>query len=118
MKWLLMILMFSMCVYAQDPAVAPSAAPAAPVIAQSGGEKAVAALKDVDSKIPVSIPAWILGSVAAVAEVGLRLYPSAKPKSLLLLIALGFSLIGSIFSKASGLLDSIAQNVKDPTPSA
>jgi hypothetical protein len=111
MKWFLMIFMFSICVFAQD--AQPVAVQAAPVV-ESGGQKAVAVLKDVESKIPVSIPAWILGSIAAVAEVGARLYPTAKPKSLLLLIALGFNLIGSIFSKASGLLDSVAQNVKDP----
>lgn len=118
MKWILLILAFSACVYAEDAAIAPTMAPAAPAIAQSGGEKVVAALKDADSKVPVSIPAWILGSIAAVAEVGLRLYPTAKPKSLLLLIAMGFSLVGSIFGKLSGLVDSVAQNVKESPPAA
>ena len=108
MKWFLMIFAFSVCVFAQD---AQPVAQAPVVAAQTA---AVAALQGVDSKIPAAIPAWILAVVGGVAEVGLRVYPTAKPKSLLLAISAGLALLGSIFGKLSGLADMLVQNVKDP----
>ncbi len=87
------------------------------VAASNGGEKAVAVLKEVDSKIPDSIPPWLVGVASFfIGDVGLRLFPTAKPKSLILLIAAIFGLLGSIFSKLSGLADNLVQNVKDPAP--
>jgi hypothetical protein len=80
----------------------------------SGLQNAVDKLKEVESKVPTSIPAWLLTVVTfAVGDIGARLYPTAKPKSLFLLIGAALAMVGSIFTKLSGLLDGLAQNLKE-----
>lgn len=117
MKWLKSILLIAlvftvfhvkMTAYAQDVAVAQPASVSVPSV----GDRVVGELKAVDDKVPAAIPPWILGSLVFVIEAGARLYPSAKPKSLLLLVAAAFGLLGSIFGKLSSLLDGVVQNVK------
>lgn len=119
MKALLMIAVLAMAgtmltpnfVFADDPVAvsAPAVEQPAPV---PFGDKVVGELKAVDQKIPDAIPPVAIGVLVFLIEAGARLYPSAKPKSLLLLVASIFGLIGSIFSKISGLLDGIVQNIK------
>lgn len=93
--------------FAADAAVAVEQPAPVPL-----GDKVVGELKAVDSKIPDSIPPVAVGVLVFLIEAGARLYPSAKPKSLLLLVSSVFGLIGSIFSKVSGLLDGLVQNIK------
>ena len=117
MKFFIMVLMFSFAVFAQDAQpVATAAAPAVAATAQpvlDGAQKAVDTLKAVDAKVPVSLPATALAVIAFISEVGLRIYPTAKPKSLFLLVAAALGLVGSIFTKLSQFLDGIVQNLKD-----
>lgn len=84
------------------------------VIAPNDGAKIESTLKDINSKIPISLPTAAVGIFAFLVEMYLRFKPSANPRSLLLLIASIFGLVGTIFTKISGLFDSLVQNIKDP----
>lgn len=82
-------------------------------VVPSGGEKVVSALDDVEKKIPSSFPTLLLGCFVFVIEAFVRFVPTAKPKSLLLVIAAVLALLGKIFAKLSGLADILVQNTKD-----
>jgi len=105
MKWFLAVMFLSLFVWAQDAAQPAS---------QDKAQAVVQVLKEADSKIPAALPNWLLIiSPFLVSEVGMRLIPTAKPKSWFLALAAGLSIIGSIFVKISGLIDSFAQNLKN-----
>ncbi len=72
----------------------------------------ISALKKVDEKIPLGLPGWVLLATTFLVELLMRFVPTSKPRSVLILLALGMNLLGSIFMKLSSLLDKIAQNVK------
>lgn len=76
--------------------------------------KVEATLKKIDDAIPGDIAVWLLTALALLAELLMRMFPTLKPKSLLLLVAKIFTSVGSIFTKISSLLDKIAQNIKEP----
>ena len=71
-------------------------------------------LKDIEGKIPLSLPAAAAILIALLSELALRVWPSKKPKSLLLLVSLVLGKTGSICTKLSGLLDQVVQNIKEP----
>lgn len=71
-------------------------------------------LKEVEGKIPVSLPLAATILIALLSEVALRIFPTKKPKSLLLLVSSVLGVIGSISTKISNLLDQVVQNIKDP----
>ncbi len=109
---------FQVTAFAQDAVSEPANQESAQanVIVPSGGEKAESILKDFNSKLPTSFPPIAIGVFTFAVEMFLRFKPTAKPKSLLLLIASIFGLIGAIFMKLSGLADNLIQNVKDQPP--
>lgn len=72
----------------------------------------ISALKKVDEKIPLSLPAWVLLAVTFLVELLMRFLPTSQPRSLLVLLAMGLGLIGNIMLKSSNLLDKVAQNIK------
>lgn len=111
---------FKTTAYAQNAVaeVANQSAPQVAVIGPGVVENAESFLKDLNSKIPLNIPTVVSGVFAFLIEMYLRFKPTAKPKSLLLLIASIFGLIGMIFTKLSGLADNFVQNIKDPIPPA
>lgn len=87
-------------------------------------EHLLALLDKVSAAIPLPGGTLLL-VVGVVAEILMRLIPSARPKSLLLVAASALhgvggllSKLGEIVSKASGLLDGIVQNLKDEPPQA
>jgi hypothetical protein len=98
----------SQFVQADDTAVVA----AQPAPQEDGGQKIVEGLQAAEKKIPAAIPAWLLGSIIFAIELGARAVPTAKPKSLLLLISTALSVLGSMLTKLSSLLDSLLQNVK------
>lgn len=101
----LAIALFSIFVFAQVPE-APPVAPSLVKVSQA-----------ID-KIPVALPAWALAVLAFLTELGLRFYPTIKPKSLLIYAASLIGLLGAGFMKISSLLDQVIQNIKDPAPKA
>ena len=117
-KYILMVcLMLPVFASAQNPASIPAAAAvSAPVAAPavSSGDKAVSSLQGLYDKIPASIPAWFIAICVFLRDLALRLKPTMEPKSLLIVVAKIFGLIGSIFSKLSAMLDLLLQNLKEP----
>lgn len=86
-----------------------------PVPSVSGG--VLVSLGHVNSIIPSSLSGWVLGLIAFVVELLMRIVPTAQPRSLFILVANFFNLIGSIFTKISVLLDSVVQNLSPPSSS-
>lgn len=74
----------------------------------------VSFLGNIESQIPVSLPAAAVIILALLSEIALRVFPTKKPKSLLLVVSAVLGKLGSIFTKVSGLLDQVIQNIKDP----
>lgn len=110
MKFLFLVfaLMFTSLVFAQD----------ATPIAQSPGASVVLALNSANERIPAALPATVLAVIGFLVELSVRFLPTSKPRSLFLVVASIFGLIGTIFTKISGLLDSVVQNLKaDPADS-
>jgi hypothetical protein len=112
MKWFFLVLTVSLFAVAQDAAVIP------PV--QSGLEHIIALIAGLADKIPGGIPAALASVLGIVSEIAMRLWPTAKPKSWLLLVAKIGHLIAdlcrgaaALVEKASGLLDNVAQNIKE-----
>lgn len=101
----LFLLIFSCFFALADNAVVP---------VEASNAKAVTVLQSVEHAIPLSLPAGILLAVSFLGELLVRLVPSSKPRSLLLVVSAVLNLVSSIFSKASALLDQVVQNVKDP----
>lgn len=104
MKWFLVIFMFSFCVMAQE---------VQPQSALDNVIKSVDVLKKAEQSLPVSLPTAALTILGVLSEIGMRVWPTAKPKSWFLVLSSVFGILGSIFSKVSGLLDNVAQNVKE-----
>jgi hypothetical protein len=103
------ILFLAVVVFAQT-APAPVAQPLAPVVQVA---------QSVDTKMPMSIPGWLLGTLSfLITEVLARAIPTAKPRSWLIAIAAIFAALGSILTKGSALLDSLLQNIKEEPPKA
>jgi hypothetical protein len=63
--------------------------------------------------LPSELPAWAGVLIAFIFELLLRIWPTAKPKSLLLVVLNILKAIEKIFEKLVLLLDGILQNVKD-----
>ena len=76
---------------------------------------AVVAVQHFAAQIPDAMPAIILTIVAFLAELLMRVVPTSKPRSILLVISGLFSGIGMVFTKLSVLADNLVQNIKDPT---
>lgn len=106
--------------YADDASTAPAAqmaipaAQAQPIPDQTAAPVSgvIGVLQKVNDKIPLGVPGWIMMIATLVIELLMRFMPTAQPRSILLLLAVGLNLIASIFTKSSGLLDSVAQNLK------
>lgn len=64
-------------------------------------------------KIPAELPGWAPWILPFVLEVVLRVWPTAKPKSLLLTFSAICKALSLGLEKLSSLADKIAQNVKD-----
>ena len=103
------------------PAAAPAvvAAPAAPsvaapVVAAPAEPKAVSTIENLVSKIPASLPIWVLSVLAFLVELIMRFWPTIQPRSLFILAGKIFGLVGEGFVKISKLLDSVVQNLKPP----
>ena len=84
----------------------------AQTVAPEVGAGAINALTQLNDKMPAAIPGTVLSILVFVIEMVMRLYPTAKPKSLFIVAASGLALVGSLFIKISKLLDSVAQNLK------
>ncbi len=78
------------------------------------GAAAIGTLSGAVDKIPLSVPAWLLGVIAFLVEISMRFFPTVQPRSLFLLGAKAFELLGLGFTKISGLLDQIVQKLKTP----
>lgn len=72
----------------------------------------VAILKAIDQKIPSSIPASVLGLLIFLIEVLMRFVPTAKPRSLFILLSEGLKIIADMALKVSELLDTVLQKIK------
>lgn len=113
-----MVMFFALMVvpdfgFAEDaPAAAEQVVAESVEVQKSGLESAVGTIQEAEKKIPVEIPAWLLGSLIFAIELGARAVPTSKPKSLLLLLSQGLSALGSILTKLSALLDKLLQNLK------
>lgn len=80
-----------------------------------------ASLEKIIVLIPTEIPGMVLIALGFAVEAMKRLWPTIKPKSLLLdaakIVGLVIGTLGLLktgLEKVSGLLDKVAQNVKDP----
>lgn len=62
--------------------------------------------------LPDSVPAWALVVTAFIIEGVMRIWPTAKPKSLLLIVSSILNVLAQIFTKLSKLCDSVLQNTK------
>jgi hypothetical protein len=106
LSFLALALFSPVLAFAQDAApVAVAATPAA-----------LNALQTMNSHLPGSLTGWILGVVVFLVEMLMRFIPSAKPRSILILVSTGLKVLASIFEKLSGLADQIVQNLKDEAP--
>jgi len=74
--------------------------------------KIIESLSNLDNKIPLGLPAWLMLGMTLIIELLMRFIPSAQPRSVLLLVALGMNLLASILVKSSFLLDKVAQKLK------
>lgn len=110
MKWFFGLYIFAVLfisnAIAQSPT--PSPEPTLAPIAQSVGS--------VVDKIPTALSAGVLAMIAIIIELGLRFFPTARPKSLFLMLAQVTGYIGVGFTKISNILDSIVQRLKDDPP--
>jgi hypothetical protein len=64
-------------------------------------------------KIPAELPGWAPWILPVILEIVLRVWPTAKPKSLLLAFSAICKALALGLEKVSSLADKIAQNVKD-----
>jgi len=119
MKTYLMILVLSLGLFSLSHADTVVAIPTVTISAETVPlptpaveNSVITALKAVDAKIPLGLPGWTLLVVTLITELLMRFVPTAQPRSLLILLALGLNLLGSILTKVSGLVDKVAQNVK------
>lgn len=115
---LMLVGLFCFPVFSQVPVPAPVAAvEVAPVASPSPApdkiQGAVQSVENAVSKIPSSVPAWLLGILAFLVEICLRFYPTMKPKSLFLSLSIIFKAVGDGLIKISNLLDIIVQKLKD-----
>lgn len=85
------------------------------IVASPVPNAAVAAVQHFGAQLPDALPAIILTIVAFLAEILMRIVPTVKPRSLLIIVGNLFSGIGLIFTKLSLLADNLVQNLKDPT---
>ena len=76
----------------------------------------VPVLNQIDSLIPASLSPIILVGLAFLAEAVMRVWPTAKPRSFLIMIASALKSISNIAMKLSDMADKIVQNLK-PDPS-
>lgn len=75
----------------------------------------VSFLEKLNSLIPTSANPMVIMAVVFVLELVMRAWPTAKPKSFLILISSSLKLIASIAIKLSDLADKFIQNIK-PDP--
>lgn len=104
----------AVAVSAQGAPAAPAAvvgAPAAPAPSPS-----LSMVSNLVAKIPSALPSWVIAVIAFLVELGLRFYPTAQPKSLLLYAASMLGLLGAGLSKLSGILDNVVQNIAPASP--
>jgi hypothetical protein len=69
-------------------------------------------LMSIVGKIPADLPAWIMWVLPFILEFILRAWPTVKPKSLLLAVAVGLKAVAVGAEKLSVLADKIGQNLK------
>jgi hypothetical protein len=75
---------------------------------------AMLAIGQISSKLPADLSPSMLAIISfLISEIGLRLYPTAKPKSMFLLGAMILKGLSDLLSKLSGLFDKIGQNLKE-----
>lgn len=111
MKILIFMVTFTIAMFS----FAQDVAPAVPV-AQSTGAQIVLALNHANDAVPAALPSTVLAIVVFLIEMAMRFLPTSKPRSLFILIGSIFGLLGTIFTKLSGLLDNVVQKLKpDPT---
>lgn len=72
----------------------------------------VDALTQVNEKVPAALPMGVLAIVIMLIEMGMRLVPTVKPRSLFITLAKVLGVVGSLCTKVSNILDSIVQNLK------
>lgn len=106
--YFILIILFAFTVMA-EPSPVPSALPDVVIEAPA----VLSLLDKVEKAIPVDVAGWLLLAIGFGTELLVRLIPSAKPRSVLLLASSVLSKIASIFSKSSSLLDKVVQNVKE-----
>lgn len=82
------------------------------------GASVITALTNANNAVPAALSATVLAIISfAISEIGMRVFPTAKPKSWFIAAGAIFGSIGSLFTKISVLLDSLVQNLKDdPAP--
>ena len=72
-------------------------------------------MQSINDKIPIAAPAGIGLIAVFIVDMIARFYPTANAQSVPKWVALFFMLLGQGFMKLSTLLDSVFQNVKDPS---
>lgn len=82
-------------------------------VTSSDTSVAVDTLTKYTEMIPASAPAFVTVGLVVVCDLIMRVWPTYKPKSVLLLIASVFHSFAALVSKISGYLDSAVQNLKD-----
>ena len=106
---LLFAVIFPIIGFCQDQSVTTTLAVVTTTLAP-----AAAAVVAQTSKIPSSIPAWVLGVLVFFVEMIMRVWPTVKPRSLFILVGQLFGALGDGFKKISALFDIVVQNLKEP----
>lgn len=99
MKWFYTLILFPLFSFAQT--------------VTSGDITAVTTLNDLADKVPASAPAFVTVGLVILCDLIMRVWPTKKPKSVLLLIASVFRAFADLVNKISNFLDTAVQNLKD-----
>lgn len=77
----------------------------------------VTGIATLNQNIPTAVPVVAMFGIGLVCELVMRIWPTKKPKSFLIMISSVLTGIGTVCTKLSALVDQVVQNVKDPVES-
>jgi hypothetical protein len=97
----------------QSPPVAVSQPADVQVASPATSSGSVAVIQSIVDKIPESMPGYLLAMFVFLIEMMMRLWPTIKPRSLLILVGNLVGLLGTGFIRISKLLDMLVQNLRD-----
>ena len=84
-------------------------------VTASGDSTLVSTVSKINEGMPTSVPVIAMFGIGLLAELIMRVWPTKKPKSFLIMISAVLKGVGSICQKASDLVDQVVQNLKDDT---